>query len=190
MLGIIEMFEHMKNYGKLLEKISRWLKDDGKLFVHIFSHRTLAYHFERGKRNIRESSPILCCNSSYSGWMARTFFTGGTMPSHDLLLRFPEHLQIEDSWLVNGKHYSRTLDAWLQRHDDNYAAIRPILDKTYGAYRMEHVDRWVETKIVAGENQGLRWFTNWRIFYIVCSETFAFNDGNEWTVSHYLFKKA
>lgn len=42
------MFEHMKNYELLLRKLSKWLKDDGKLLVHIFAHRKFAYHFDKG----------------------------------------------------------------------------------------------------------------------------------------------
>lgn len=39
----VEMFEHMKNYRMLLKRVASWLKQDGKLFVHIFSHKTLCY---------------------------------------------------------------------------------------------------------------------------------------------------
>jgi cyclopropane-fatty-acyl-phospholipid synthase len=43
------MFEHMKNYEKLLAKISSWMAPkSGKLFVHIFTHKQFAYHFKRG----------------------------------------------------------------------------------------------------------------------------------------------
>lgn len=147
----IEMFEHMKNYGKLLEKISGWLKPAGKLFVHIFTHKWKPYHFEKD-------------------WMARTFFTGGTMPSHSLLLNFQEHLRLEDQWGVSGTHYARTLDAWLDRMDSNMIVVQPILVKTYG-------ELWQ------------RWWLNWRLFFIVCSETFGMNQGSEWGVSHYLFTK-
>jgi len=51
-----EMFEHMKNYSKLLEKVSGWLIPGGKLFVHIFTHKWKPYHFEKG---IFSSSTIL-----------------------------------------------------------------------------------------------------------------------------------
>ena len=42
----IEMFEHMKNYGELMRRISSWLRPGGKLFVHIFVHKSTPYHFE------------------------------------------------------------------------------------------------------------------------------------------------
>src|ERR1041385_5117955 len=60
----IEMFEHMKNYQRLLANIARWLKPEGLLFVHIFTHRAYSYHF---------------VPHDASDWMARYFFTGGQM---------------------------------------------------------------------------------------------------------------
>ena len=147
----IEMFEHMKNYEKLLEKISTWLKPGGKLFVHIFTHRWKPYHFK-------------------DDWMAKTFFTGGTMPSHSLLLNFQKHLVITEHWGMSGTHYAKTLDSWLERMDANMAVVKPIMLTTYG-------DKWQ------------RWWVNWRLFFLVCSETFGIRDGSEWGVSHYLFTK-
>ena len=34
-----------------------------------------------------------------------------------------------------------------------------------------------------------RWWLNWRLFFLVCAETFGMDNGAEWGVSHYLFKK-
>lgn len=154
----VEMFEHMKNYHRLLENIAGWLRAQGKLFVHIFTHRQYAYHFED--------------SGDREDWMARFFFSGGTMPSDDLLLRFQDDLRIERHYRVNGCHYSRTLEAWLRLQDQQKPEILRIFRETYG-----------------DEASARIWFHRWRLFYLACSELFRYNNGREWMVSHYLFRK-
>jgi cyclopropane-fatty-acyl-phospholipid synthase len=113
----VEMFEHMKNYEKLLGNIARWLKPDGLLFVHIFTHRDFAYHF---------------VPRDDSDWMARYFFAGGIMPSEDLLLYFQRDMKILGQWRMNGAHYQKTAEAWLANMDRNRAQVRPVLAQAYG----------------------------------------------------------
>ena len=151
----VEMFEHMKNYDILLNKISNWLKDNGKLFVHIFTHKTFSYHFEtEGKNN----------------WMGKYFFTGGIMPSHNLLDHFNNDLTIVKNWVVDGTHYHRTAESWLDNMDENKDKITDIFKLTYG-------------------RNHIKWKVYWRIFFMACSELWKTSNGNEWQVSHYLFKK-
>ncbi len=150
----VEMFEHMRNYALLLERIRRWQKPGGELFVHIFCHERFAYPFETDGDN---------------DWMARYFFTGGIMPSFDLLARFDRDLHVAESWKVNGRHYSWTLEAWLERMDANRPALWPLFVETYGA------------------GQARTWWVYWRIFFLSCSELFAYGGGNEWYVGHYRF---
>jgi cyclopropane-fatty-acyl-phospholipid synthase len=122
----IEMFEHMRNYAGLLAKVSRWLKDDGRLFVHIFCHRELMYPFEtEGEDN----------------WMGRHFFTGGLMPAADTLLHFQDDLAIEDQWRLSGTHYERTANHWLANQDGHREEINALLAAVYGN---EEAARWAQ----------------------------------------------
>jgi len=152
----VEMFEHMRNYEELMARIASWLKPGGKLFVHIFTHRFLAYLFE-----VRDASD----------WMSRFFFTGGQMPSDDLLLYFQRDLLIEDHWCVNGRHYTKTLLAWLANMDAAKEELMEIMRQVYG------------------ENDANLWFVRWRIFMLACAELFGYRGGEEWLVSHYRFVK-
>ncbi|MEK6346800.1 MAG: cyclopropane-fatty-acyl-phospholipid synthase family protein [Burkholderia sp.] len=123
----IEMFEHMKNYGALLAKISSWLHDDGKLFVHHFAHRTAAYHFD---------------SQDGTDWMSRHFFTGGTMPSASLLLHFQDDLRVSRQWWIDGRHYARTAEQWLASLDAERAAVMPVFEGVYGADAALWFQRW------------------------------------------------
>jgi cyclopropane-fatty-acyl-phospholipid synthase len=114
----IEMFEHMKNYQVLFSRIAGWLRPGGKMFVHIFTHHRLSYHFVA-----RDASD----------WMSRYFFTGGQIPAHDLLGHFQDDLRLESDWKVSGTHYQRTAEHWLQNMDRHRAEILPLFAQTYGA---------------------------------------------------------
>jgi cyclopropane-fatty-acyl-phospholipid synthase len=116
----VEMFEHMRNYGELLRRISTWLRPGGTLFVHIFAHRSYAYPF---------------VEADAADWMARHFFAGGQMPSEDLLLHFPEHLRIRDFWRVNGVHYQRTCEDWLRNLDRDRQRVAKLLGAGHWVHR-------------------------------------------------------
>jgi len=151
----IEMMEHMKNYERLIHNLSTFLKLSGKMFVHIFTCRDYPYHFVDQEDN----------------WMTRYFFSGGTMPSDDLLLNFQKHLQVVKHWRVSGKHYAWTSRDWLARMDKNATAIKQLFNQAYGSPAEAH-----------------KWWVMWRMFYLSVEETFAYNQGRDWLVSHYLFQ--
>jgi cyclopropane-fatty-acyl-phospholipid synthase len=152
----VEMFEHMRNYQLLMQKVASFLKPGGKVFIHIFTHKEYAYLFE-----VKDDTD----------WMSNYFFTGGVMPSDDLLFYFNQHLTVEDHWRVSGTHYAKTSEAWLKNMDAHKAEIMPLFETTYG------------------KDQAVKWWVYWRIFYMACAELWNYNQGNEWIVSHYLFHK-
>lgn len=150
----VEMFEHMRNHRELMARVSRWLRPGGRLFVHIFTHRDFTYPFE-----VRDSTD----------WMAKHFFTGGIMPADGYLMRFQDHLRLDDHWRVSGTHYQATAEAWLRNQDTHRAEILTLFQRTYGAE-----GRWR--------------FARWRIFFMACTELWGFHGGSEWFVSHYRFR--
>jgi cyclopropane-fatty-acyl-phospholipid synthase len=149
----IEMFEHMRNWRELLRRIAGWLDPEtGKLFVHVFSHRTLPYRF-------------------VDTWAAARFFTGGLMPSHELIAHFPGEMALVEEWVVPGTHYARTLAAWLARLD---AASEQAL----GALRRSG----------RSEREARRLLATWRLFFISTEVIWRYRGGNRWLVSHYLLE--
>ncbi|HEX4422729.1 MAG TPA: cyclopropane-fatty-acyl-phospholipid synthase family protein [Kofleriaceae bacterium] len=144
----IEMFEHMRNYQLLLRRIAGWLAPGGALFVHVFAHRQYAYPFE---------------DAGASDWMAREFFTGGLMPSFDLLPQFQDDLQLAAQWQLDGTHYARTAEAWYENLMAHRAELATILG---GAAKVER----------------------WRVFFLACAELFGYRHGREWGVAHYRFQ--
>jgi len=151
----VEMMEHVRNYQKLLERVASWMSPEALFFVHIFTHSRFAYPFEVRNEN---------------DWMAQHFFTGGQMPSDGLLLYFQDDLKLQDHWVVDGRHYQKTSEAWLVKMDRNRSELLKLFATVYGP------------------DEALRWFVRWRIFFMACAELWGYRSGTEWVVSHYLFR--
>ena len=151
----VEMFEHMRDWRTLLGRARRWLRDDGRVFIHVFTHRTLNYPFD-----VRDETD----------WMSRYFFSGGMMPADDLLVRLTEEadvpFKVEEHASISGKHYSRTAKLWRENIEQKKQGLMAVLRRTYGA-------------------EAPAWFQRWRLFFLACEELFGYQGGTEWGVSHY-----
>ena len=153
----VEMFEHVRNHRRLFRRIHAWLKEEGKLFTHVFCHRSTSYPFEVDGED---------------DWMSKHFFSGGTMPADELFLRIAGPLELESRWRWSGQHYAKTSECWLENLDRRKTEVLPIFEKEMSP------------------DEAIRMFHRWRIFFLACAETFGFAKGQEWWVSHYLFRKS
>jgi len=123
----VEMFEHMANWRGLLARIKGWLAPEGRLFIHVFAHRSTPYRFDVADR---------------TDWIAQHFFSGGVMPSHGLMAQFPDLFEVEADWRWSGDHYRRTAEDWLANYDRNAETIWPLLVETYGPHATLWSRRW------------------------------------------------
>ena len=142
----VEMFEHMMNWRELLTRARGWLEADGRLFLHVFAHRTGAYLFDRNNRE---------------DWIAQHFFTGGVMPSHHLIRQYADLFEVEKDWRWSGAHYERTANDWLRNFDANRDEIDGILKAVYGADTRLWMRRWrwffLATSGLFGHAGGTEW---------------------------------
>jgi cyclopropane-fatty-acyl-phospholipid synthase len=123
----VEMFEHMANWRALLTRVRSWLEPDGRLFLHVFTHRAAPYRFE---------------TADPSDWIAQHFFTGGIMPSHQLAHQFGDLFAVEADWRWSGAHYQRTAEDWLTNFDARRPEVRAVLAPVYGAATPMWERRW------------------------------------------------
>jgi cyclopropane-fatty-acyl-phospholipid synthase len=142
----VEMFEHMRNWPALLARIAAWLRDSGRLFVHVFCHTEHAYPFE---------------TDGDDNWMGRHFFTGGIMPAFDLLGRLDAPMAVEERWLLDGTHYRRTAEAWRRNLERNREEIMGVFAAHYGADARTRYHRWrlffLACEELFGYHAGVEW---------------------------------
>jgi len=123
----VEMFEHIMNWRELLKRVRSWLKPDGRFFMHVFTHRSGAYLFDRADRD---------------DWIAQHFFTGGVMPSHHLIRQYADLFEVEKEWRWSGAHYQRTALGWLGNFDSHRDEIEAVLRDVYGRDTSLWMRRW------------------------------------------------
>jgi cyclopropane-fatty-acyl-phospholipid synthase len=142
----VEMFEHMANWTALLAKVRGWLAPEGRLFLHVFTHRTAPYRFDHADKE---------------DWIAQHFFTGGLMPSHGLIRCFPDLFDVEAEWRWSGTHYERTALHWLENYDTHRDEIYQLLVETYGSDARLWRRRWrlffLATAGLFGHDGGREW---------------------------------
>jgi cyclopropane-fatty-acyl-phospholipid synthase len=148
----VEMIEHVRNWPRLLGRVASWLEPEGRAFFHHFCHEAFAYPYEI---------------EGDGDWMARHFFTGGMMPSADLLSRFDDDLEVVQRWDVDGRHYARTSEAWLHNLDRSFGLLTDRFARDHG-------------------DEAQRMLGRWRLFFIGCAELFAHHGGSTWGVTHQL----
>ena len=142
----VEMFEHMSNWRALLTRAHGWLKPDGRMFIHIFTHRDAPYRFD---------------HTDSGDFIAQHFFTGGVMPSRGLMRQFPDLFRVEREWTWNGVNYQRTADHWLANMDANGDRVMELMRETYGPDAALWRRRWrrfyLATAGLFGNDGGNTW---------------------------------
>ena len=142
----VEMFEHMANWRALLTRARRWLAPEGRMFIHVFSHRTTPYRFDSSDR---------------SDFIAQHFFTGGVMPSHGLMRQYEDLFEVEQDWRWSGVHYQRTALDWLANMDGQPEAVGRIMRDVYGDQAQLWTRRWrrfyLATAGLFGDSDGREW---------------------------------
>ncbi len=152
----VEMFEHMRNWPELLSRIASWLRDDGRLFIHVFCHTKHAYPFE---------------TEGDDNWMGRHFFTGGIMPAFDLLPRLDASMAVEERWLIDGVHYQKTAAAWRQNLERHREDIVELFRAHYGADARTWYHRWRLFFLACEELFGYRAGAEWGVAHYRLAKT-------------------
>jgi len=153
-----ENFEYVRNWENLLNKLQEeWLGDEGKILINFVAHKTSPYMQDQ------------------STWIGKHFFKGKMVPAHSLIKSLDKvigkTLEFEAEYKVNGRHYSKTAEAWLILLDQEKARVIKFLEQAYG------------------KDLAKLWYYRWRIYFLTLSESFRMREGTEWFVSHYLLRR-
>jgi len=105
----IGVFCHVGNLTKSFQKLASFLKDNGKVFIHIITVRTP--------------------NHISSVYTHKYIFPHGRFWNHDAVPSHNKDLKTIDRWYMNGTNYSQTFASWLKNFDDHQAIVK---DLNYG----------------------------------------------------------
>jgi len=105
----IGVFCHVGNLTKTFQKLASFLKDNGKVFIHIITVRIP--------------------NNMSSVYTHKYIFPHGRYWNNDAVPSHNQHLKTIERWYINGSNYSKTLTNWLHNFDENQASIK---DLNYG----------------------------------------------------------
>jgi len=153
----IEAFEYIRNWERVLNKLQEeWLHDEGKIMIHYVAHRSTSYKHDN------------------STWIGQNFLKGKVVPSHDLVKQLDQTigktLVIEAEYKINGRHYSKTAEAWLKLLDQEQGRLTRVFEQAYGK---------ATAKI---------WYNRWRVYLLTLAEMFAMREGTEWFATNYVLR--
>ncbi len=102
----IGVFCHVGNLTNAFQKLSTFLKSNGKVFIHIITVRIP--------------------NHMSSGFTHKYIFPHGRYWNYDAVPNHNRDLKTVDRWYMNGINYHKTLTAWLERFDASQDAVKSL----------------------------------------------------------------
>jgi len=143
----IGTFEHLSNFDFLFKCQNNILKQGGKCFHHLIVSADTIPHFLNAESTLMAD-----------------YFPGGHIWPYSEMKRHNTHLQLIDSWFVNGMNYWKTLDEWHKR-------FWQAIDHLFPDYlSIEDVE-------------------SWNRYFVLCKAMFCPNQGKSYGVGHYLYEK-
>jgi cyclopropane-fatty-acyl-phospholipid synthase len=102
----VGVFCHVGNLTNSFEKLTSFLKDNGKVFIHIITVRTP--------------------NNISSAFTHKYIFPHGRFWNYDEIPKHDQNLKTIKRWYLNGSNYSKTFATWLQNFDDNQEIVKNL----------------------------------------------------------------
>ena len=102
----IGVFCHIGNLTNAFKKLASFLKDNGKVFIHIITVRTP--------------------NHISSVYTHQYIFPHGRFWNYDAVPSHNQHLKTINKWYLNGSNYSKTFATWLANFDNNQATVKHL----------------------------------------------------------------